>query len=75
MTEPVLTHAEERIAAMLADGLSCTRIAQLLSVKKKTVYVHITNIAAKLDNPNELKPYSLVARWAYQEREKRKLTA
>lgn len=75
MTDPILTHSEERVAAMLADGLNCTRIAQLLTVKKKTVYVHITNIAGKLPNPNELKPYALVARWAFQQREKRKLSA
>lgn len=71
MTEPTLTTAEERVAVLLGDGLNCTRIAQILNVKKKTVYVHITNIAAGLDNPNDLKPYPLVSRWAFERRQRR----
>jgi FixJ family two-component response regulator len=79
MTEPVLTPAEERIADALADGQTCVRVASWLGLKKKTVYVHIMNIAGKLKdaglNPNDIKPYQLVSRWAFERRQKRKLSA
>lgn len=75
MTEPILTRAEEKIAAHLADGLSCARVAAILDLKKRTVYNHIVNIAGKIANPDELKPYQLVSRWAFLRREKRKLSA
>lgn len=66
MSEPQLTPAEEKIADSLAQGWSCIRVAQMLNIKKKTVYVHVMNIAAKLPNPNDLKPYQLVSRWAFE---------
>jgi DNA-binding NarL/FixJ family response regulator len=79
MTEPRLTPAEEKVAGALADGVSCTRVAQMLNIKKRTVYNHIMNIAGKLEsaglNPHDLKAYQLVSHWAFQRAEKRKLSA
>ena len=66
MADPVLTPAEAKVADSLAQGWSCIRVAQSLNIKKKTVYVHVMNIAWKLPNPDDLKPYQLVSRWAFQ---------
>jgi DNA-binding NarL/FixJ family response regulator len=79
MTEPTLTPAEEKIAAAVANGLSCTRVAQTLDISKRTVYNHIMNIAGKLEsaglNPSDLKAYQLVSHWAFRRAERRKLSA
>jgi DNA-binding CsgD family transcriptional regulator len=44
-----LTASERRIAAMAADGLSNSEIAQALFVTKKTVEAHLGNAYRKLD--------------------------
>lgn len=79
MTDPILTRAEEKVAAALAEGQSCSRVAQILNISKRTVYNHIMNIAGKLEtaglNPSDLKAYQLVSHWAFRRAEKRKLSA
>ena len=79
MSEPLLTPAEERVADSLAEGHGVTRAVKVLEIKKRTVYCHIVNIAAKLAaaglNPYDLKPFQLVSQWAFRRREKRKLSA
>lgn len=79
MIEPLLTRAEEEVAAELANGESCAGVAERLGIKKKTVYAHITSIAEKLEvarlNPQDMKPYQLVSRWAWLRDQKRKLSA
>lgn len=73
MPEPTLTRAEEEVADGLAKGWSCNTIAGWLGIKKKTVYSHILNIAAKLgDNPQKLKPFHRVVMWAAQREEPKK---
>lgn len=79
VSDPLLTRAEEEVAECLADGKTCVGTAEWLGSSKKTIYNQIVSIAAKLNasglNPNEMKPYQLVARWAWLRRERRKRTA
>lgn len=79
MTDPVLTRAEKEVAECLADGKTCVGTAEWLGSSKKTIYNQIVSIAAKLEaanlNPNDMKPYQLVARWAWLRREKKKMSA
>jgi DNA-binding NarL/FixJ family response regulator len=44
-----LTAREQQIMRMLADGLSCKKIAEELFISPKTVENHRTNIMNKLD--------------------------
>lgn len=72
MPEPTLTRAEEEVAECLAHGWSYQRAATFLGIQKGTVYVLAGRIAAKLPNPEELKPYQLVYQWALRRRQDRK---
>lgn len=55
-----LTHAERRVAVLVAQGLTNPRIAVQLGIKERTVKAHITSAAAKLAEsglvPGELSP-------------------
>ncbi len=55
-----LTAAEYRVAELVAQGYEPKRIAAALRLSRKTVDVHVQNIARKLPNPEGLKPYTLV---------------
>jgi DNA-binding NarL/FixJ family response regulator len=73
MTEPILTRAEEEVAEGLAKGWSCKTIAGWLGIKKKTVYAHILNIAAKLgENTEHTKPFQRVLMWTARRDQQRK---
>lgn len=63
MTLP-LTAREWEVSRLVAKGLDCDRIATALGIEPATARVHVYNIAAKLPNPDELKPYTLVLLWA-----------
>lgn len=63
-----LSSREWEVARLVGMGFDCERIGLLLQIRPKTVHVHVYNIAAKLPNPDELKPYALVLLWAAHER-------
>lgn len=52
------------MAEHIADGWGYPRIADWLGITRKTVAVHVANIAEKIDNPDGLKPHELVILWA-----------
>ena len=45
-------------------GYDYKRCGLLLGIDERTVAVHVVHIAAKLPNPDELKPQMLVTLWA-----------
>lgn len=68
MSEPRLTPAEDQVARLVAHGYDYPRIAITLAVSPRTIAVHVHRIAAKLPNPDGLKPYTLVLLWAAHQR-------
>jgi DNA-binding CsgD family transcriptional regulator len=68
MTEAiVLTRAEIEVFECLGRGWGYERTAEYLGIKRGTVYVLAGRIAAKLPNPEHLKPYQLVYAWAHDQ--------
>jgi len=60
VNEPSLTRAEIEVGECRGKGWDCPRIAEWLGIQPSTVQWHVENIAAKLDNPDDLKPMDLV---------------
>lgn len=63
-----LTPTEARVAQLVGRGLDYKRIARALGVRPSTVAVHVYHIAQKLENPEAVKPFTLVALWAARQR-------
>jgi DNA-binding NarL/FixJ family response regulator len=63
-----LTPTELRVARLVSIGYDRPRMASLLGMAESTVGCHVCNIAAKLPNPDGLKPYTLVLLWAAHQR-------
>src|SRR5690606_35553284 len=57
-----LSARERQVLALVADGLSNTRIAMQLGLSEHTVKRHVANILLKLDLPSRAAAAALVAR-------------
>lgn len=68
-----LTPREKEIAALMGKGWDCKRIANALGIKPPTVRRFVEQIAAKLTNPEEIRPSPLVALWAARQNWEREL--
>lgn len=65
---PRLTPAEARVARCVGLGMDYDAIGARTCTTARTARVHVINIAAKLPNPDGLKPYTLVLLWAAHQR-------
>lgn len=65
---PRLTPTEERVSICVGHGMDYDTISARLGMEPETARVHVCNIAAKLENPDHLKPYILVLLWAAHRR-------
>lgn len=64
-----LTPTEHRVSRLVSIGYPYARIAELLGIPTaSTVRVHVYHIAAKLPNPDNLSPYTLVLLWSAERR-------
>lgn len=66
MTRPfkALTTRQEEVADLLGRGWPYKRIASHLAITTDTVATHVTEIAYRLDNPDDLPVGTLVMLWA-----------
>lgn len=55
-----LTSGELRVAELVGEGMAYKAIGAALGMEPETARRHVLNIAAKLPNPDGLKPYTLV---------------
>lgn len=63
-----LTPTELKVARLVSAGADYQTIGLRLGMAEATAAVHVHRIAAKLPNPDDLKPYTLVLLWAAHER-------
>jgi DNA-binding NarL/FixJ family response regulator len=59
-----LTETEQKVAALLAEGLSNPDIAARMFTSRRTVQYHVSNILAKLGLSSRVELATLVARRA-----------
>jgi DNA-binding NarL/FixJ family response regulator len=59
-----LTATEQRVAALVADGLSNPDIATVLFLSRRTVQTHVSHIIAKLGVRSRVEVAVQSARWA-----------
>jgi DNA-binding NarL/FixJ family response regulator len=62
-----LSPRQREVVDEIRRGKSYEEIARELRLSRRTVAVHVNRVAAKLENPDGLRPYLAVFEWARRE--------